>query len=111
MTNNILIQFSESEFKQLLKACITESLIASEFGKPESLDKLFNVKEAAEFLDLAPQTLYGFTSNRTIPFIKKGKKLYFQKEDLKKWLSDGRKQTKDEILITSFLKKKGGKNG
>ena len=111
MANNIIIQFTQDEFTGLLKACITESLELSDFRKAESTDKLFNVKEAAEYLDIAPQTLYGYTSNRTIPFIKKGKKLYFRKTDLDKWLSEGRKLTKEEIGNALFKKVKGGKHG
>jgi len=111
MPNNIIVQFTQDEFTTLLKSCITESLELREFTKAEPSDKLFNVKEAAEYLDIAPQTLYGYTSNRTIPFIKKGKKLYFRKSDLDKWLSEGRKLTMDEIGTAIFRKGKGGKHG
>ena len=111
MANSIIVQFSETEFKDLLKSCINETLSSSSITKPGPENSLFNVTEASDFLDLAPQTLYGYTSNRTIPFIKKGKKIYFRKLDLEKWLSDGRKLTKDEILTAAAKKEKGGKNG
>ena len=111
MANNIIIQFTQDEFKALLKNCIVESLERGDLTKTEPSDKLFNVKEAAQYLDIAPQTLYGYTSNRTIPFIKKGKKLYFRKSDLDKWLSEGRKLTMDEIGSAVFKKEKGGKHG
>jgi len=58
---------------------------SGENGKP------FSLKEAASFLNLAPQTLYGFTSKNLIPFIKRGKKLYFQKAELEKWLLEGKR--------------------
>jgi len=86
MSNNIIVQFSEDEFKRLLKSCIAESLENSGLIKSEPSDKLFNVNEAS-------------------------KKLYFRKSDLEKWLSEGRKQTKEEIENTKFKKEKGGKHG
>lgn len=60
-------------------------------------DKFLSVDEAADFLNLSKQTLYGFTSNRIVPFLKRGKRLYFSKADLEKWLLDGRKKTVQEI--------------
>ncbi len=110
MTNNIIIQFTESEFKDLLLACIAEGLGKITPPDKKQSDKLFNVKEAAEYLDLAPQTLYGFTSGRTIPFIKKGKRLYFKESDLEKWLASGRRKTQEEIHA-ELNKEKGGKHG
>jgi excisionase family DNA binding protein len=55
----------------------------------EELDKMMSLKETAIFLNLAQQTVYGFTSKQQIPFIKKGKKLYFRKSELEKWLMEG----------------------
>ena len=109
MANNIIIQFTETEFRTLLKDCISEGIKETSQNKTEVSDKLLSVKEAAVFVNLAPQTLYGFTSNRTIPFIKKGKKLYFKKSDLELWLIDGRKDSIKEILKKDRLNTKGGK--
>jgi excisionase family DNA binding protein len=110
MSNSIIVQFSEQEFKQLIKSCIKEGINENSVVKTENTDRLLSVKEASVFLNLAQQTLYGFTSNRTIPFIKKGKKLYFKRNDLETWLNEGKKQTIKEISENSFVKTKGGKH-
>ncbi|HRJ28571.1 MAG TPA: helix-turn-helix domain-containing protein [Cyclobacteriaceae bacterium] len=47
-----------------------------------------NAKEAAEYLRIARQTLYVMTSNKRIPFLKKGKAVLFRQADLDKWLSE-----------------------
>lgn len=60
-------------------------------------DRYLTVTEAAAFLNLAKQTLYQFTSNRSIPFIKKGKKLYFSSESLKQYLLAGEKKSKQQL--------------
>jgi len=59
--------------------------------------RFLNIKQASEYLHLAKQTIYGFTSARTIPFIKRGKKLLFEKEALELWVLKGRQRTIDEI--------------
>ena len=111
MANNIIVQFTENEFKELLKACVYESLKESGYSTNQVIsDKLLNIPEAATFLNLAPQTLYGFTSTRKIPFIKKGKKLYFKKSDLELWLCDGRRATVKELQMGIRGEIKGGKH-
>ena len=111
MANQIFIQLSEIEFKDLLTHCVYEGIKASGYSATKlDTGKLLSVTEAANFLNLAPQTLYGFTSNRTIPFIKKGKKLYFKKEDLEAWLASGQKLSAKQIANGINLKTKGGKH-
>lgn len=58
---------------------------------------IFNISEAAEYLGLAKQTLYGYTSTNKIPFKKVNKKLFFQKKELVKWLDSGKVQSQDEV--------------
>lgn len=62
-------------------------------------NKYLTVSEAARYLNLAKQTLYGFTSSRTIPFIKRAKRLLFTKSDLDAWLAQGKKQSLSQIRM------------
>lgn len=64
----------------------------------EDSQALLSVEEAAAFLNIAIQTLYGYTSQRRIPFIKKEKKLYFDKSELLIWLKKGKQKSIDEML-------------
>ena len=50
-----------------------------------SRDKLMDVQEAADFLRLAPKTLYGLVSQRRIPFRKAGRRLLFLESELLEW--------------------------
>src|SRR5690349_7004215 len=63
----------------------------------EAKNKFLTIKEAAELLNLAEQTLYGYTSKALIPFIKKGKRVLFLKSELEKWIMQGRKLTIEEM--------------
>jgi excisionase family DNA binding protein len=72
-----------------LKKVLQQSSIPA--NENDSLPELLNVTQASEYLNLAKQTLYGFTSKGEIPYSKKGKKLYFKKSELNKWISEGKK--------------------
>jgi len=52
-------------------------------------EEILSVKQAADFLGLVPSTIYHKTSNRLIPFYKKGKHIYFIKSELIKFLKGG----------------------
>lgn len=65
--------------------------------KKDSSVQLLTLEQACEFLNLAKQTLYSFTSRRIIPFSKRGKKLYFKKSELEEWVNIGKHKSLDEL--------------
>jgi len=72
-----------------LKKVLLESTTRND--QKNQLPELLSITQAAEYLNLAKQTLYGFTSKGEIPYLKKGKKLYFKKSELTKWVNEGKK--------------------
>ncbi len=61
-------------------------------------DEVLNLKQAAELLDLKPETVYQLVHERKIPFSKpNGRRLYFSRAELTAWVKDGRKRTATEI--------------
>lgn len=74
-------------------------------------DKLLTIKEAAEFLSLATPTLYSKVSKGDLPYVKRGKRLYFSQEELSKYLQQGKKLTAADIAKDASIyltKRKGG---
>lgn len=63
---------------------------------PES-DQLLTIQQAGELIKLSVPTLYGYVSRNDIPFSKKGKRLYFSKQELNDWIKSGRKKTIAEM--------------
>ena len=59
--------------------------------------EILTLDEAAQYLNLAKQTLYGMTSKNEIPFLKRSRKIYFRLEELERYLLEGRRKTKDEL--------------
>ena len=48
--------------------------------------RLLDIKEAAEFLNVSPNTLYSWVSQRRIPFVKLGRRVEFDLKDLEDWI-------------------------
>jgi excisionase family DNA binding protein len=87
---------------------IERLLIAkSEEHQPEA-DQLLTIQQAAELITLSVPTIYGLVSRSEIPVSKKGKRLYFSRQELTDWIKSGRKKTLSEISAeaTQHLSKK-----
>ncbi|WAC12974.1 helix-turn-helix domain-containing protein [Dyadobacter pollutisoli] len=73
--------------------------------------ELMTISQAAEFLNLSVQTLYGKVCHREIPVSKKGKRLYFYKSELEEWIKSGKKKTMSELReqLPSFTGSRKGR--
>lgn len=60
-------------------------------------EELLTVKQAAELLKLSVPTIYAYVQRQEIPVSKRGKRLYFSKQELLDWVKEGRKKTVSEI--------------
>lgn len=61
---------------------------------PES--DLTDMKGASSEIGKAVATIYGMVSRNEIPFMKRGKKLYFSRQELQAWVKGTRNKTVDE---------------
>jgi len=98
--NNIII-IEKNDLEILIQDVVKNALDKSN-SEQQIQNPFLDISEAADFLKMAKQTLYGLTSNRQIPFIKKGKKVYFNKGEVIAWLNEGKMKTHSEILKAGF---------
>ena len=95
-------------FEQLPKAVIMLTKEISELKKmltqrqeeektQEPTEKLLSVQETAKFLNLSIPTIYSKVSKRELPFMKRGKRLYFSSTELLEYLKEGRSKSNKEI--------------
>lgn len=75
-------------------------------------DEILTIQKAAEFLHLSPYTIYGLVSKSQIPSMKRGKRLYFSKDELISWVKETKRKTgsetaKEADTFLSNLKKRG----
>jgi excisionase family DNA binding protein len=60
--------------------------------------EVMNVKQLCDYLELSISHIYKLTSNQEIPHYKRGgKKLYFNKYEIDKWVLKNRVDTNEEI--------------
>lgn len=93
--NNIII-IDKIDLEELIQKAVKNAVQNAQKAKPT--DELMDVEQASRFLHLAKQTLYGLTSERLIPFLKRGKRIYFKREELLNWVNQGKMKTREEIV-------------
>lgn len=68
-----------------------------EQSPPLQQEQFLNIQEGAEFLHLTVPTMYSKVSKGELPYMKRGKRLYFSRTQLMEYLKEGRKKTNAEI--------------
>jgi len=77
-----------------------EQLLSQRREEPEkSQDTLLTVAQTADFLSLTIPTIYSKVSRRELPVMKRGKRLYFSKSELREYLKEGRRKTLNELSL------------
>ena len=74
-----------------------EKLILRISSSEEHQDELLNIEQASKLLNLSVYTIYSKVSRREIPFNKQGKRIYFYRHELIKWIKSGRVKTYTEL--------------
>jgi excisionase family DNA binding protein len=107
LTFNELPQAISELFKKM--ESIETLLINNSNNTQADPEQLLNIKQAGELLNLSVPTLYGYVHRAEIPVSKRGKRLYFSKQELLDWIKLGRKKTVSEIkaeALANFKKTK-----
>ncbi len=74
-----------------------EKLIIRISNVEENKEEVLNIQEASKLLDLSVSTIYSKVCKREIPVNKQGKRIYFYRHELIKWIKSGRVKTYLEI--------------
>jgi excisionase family DNA binding protein len=88
MQTQILLTFSEEEFRTLLVETIKQAIIDFNLNKEE--DKLMTCKETAKFLRISLRTLNKYKDLDKIPFHRIGCRVLFSKKEVGKALFNDR---------------------
>lgn len=79
---------------------ITENILkAINPSKTSDEDAYLSIEEVTKIIHLSKATIYGLTHQNKIPFLKKGKRLYFLKSEILQWIQTGKQESKSEIEI------------
>lgn len=109
MSQNLVI-VTPSDLEQLLyevvERVVSNHLSIKNKDDPSiSYPSIMGTEQAAAFLGISESTLYRYTSNRLIPFQKRYQKLYFKKNDLEQWVTEGNKKTVTQLVSTNLQRR------
>jgi len=60
------------------------------------MTKLLSPQELSDVLSISIETVYAWTSQKRIPYIKMGRLVRFNMDEVNKWLEKQRIETRDE---------------
>ena len=97
LTKEDLIAFADYLLEQKLNSAIADGV------EEQPID----VEAAATLLKVSKQHVYFLTSQNKIPHTKRGKRLYFFRSKILKWLKEGNRKTDQEIddLANEYLER------
>ncbi len=75
---------------------IEERLNQIESARNDDREDILTVTEVAEFLRLAPQTIYQLVSRKAIPSYKRFGRRYFSRREIETWLLKSRSLSPEE---------------
>ena len=78
-------------------------LLISKEQHTEQPEHFLTIQQAAAFLCLSVPTIYSKVSKRELPYMKQGKRLYFEKSELSEYLKAGKKKTSAEMEAENYL--------
>jgi excisionase family DNA binding protein len=90
-----VIDLNVQELEQIIERKIQKilSLVKQSTVPKENSERFINVSEASKIVHLSISAIYGKTSDKTIPFIKKGKRVLFERKKLEDWLLENQNET------------------
>ncbi len=80
MIQQVFLSISIEELRELVRDSVKDVI------NQNPQNELMRADEAAEYLKISKLSIYGLVNRRKIPFSKRGKYLYFFRNDLAKWV-------------------------
>lgn len=97
MENLVFTQLTVTEVRKMLREEVQAAINGIKFPKTEDTNELLTIQEVAKFINMAVPSVYGLVHFKKIPHIKRGKRLIFEKNQIRNWLLSGRQKTLQEI--------------
>jgi len=79
---------------------LLEQLLNQQKNQPsDNKHELLGVNEVCLMIKKAKPTVYTLARNRLIPSYKRGKKLYFYKDEILEWIESSKRKTVEELTM------------
>ena len=80
-----------------------EELLLTKQEQQQPPSEFIDITEASRTLNLSVPSIYSMVSRKQLPCSKRGKKLYFSREELSAYVRAGRRLTNEEIKQQAVL--------
>jgi len=97
MENLVFTQLSIQEIRNMLREEVRKAINESPQVMGNQIPEYLTIQKLSEMINMAIPSIYGLVHRKQIPYIKRGKKLIFEKSLVEEWLKKGRHKTKREI--------------
>jgi excisionase family DNA binding protein len=90
-----------SKMREVVNDCLTEFFERNKISGQSvenDVDAFGGIDLAVRITGYKRPTIYDLVHNRLIPHSKRRGRLYFSRAELEKWIRDGKRRTRDEIL-------------
>lgn len=106
----VLLSEQHAEIMALRQMMTETRELVKRILQPNPLPDLMTIQQAGEYLSLTIPTMYNKVSRNELPYMKRGKRLYFSRTELTEYLKAGRNKTEDELIeeVESYLESKKG---
>ena len=102
----VILNLDREALTEIVQSAVREALENYNKSTPpmQQPEDLLSAEDAAVFLNLKISSLYFKTHMKEIPFMKKGKKIYFSRKELTQWVAEGRQYTRTESAKMADMK-------
>ena len=95
----------EDMISRAVELALTQAGLAKEQNESNEInDLVMKAPDLCRYLKMKISTLYQLTHKKEIPFNKIGKTMYFKKDEIDKWLAEGRQETKTEQKLAREIR-------
>ncbi|AYD49083.1 MAG TPA: helix-turn-helix domain-containing protein [Arachidicoccus soli] len=95
--SGIIISVDKAELENLISHAIVAAFDKAGVSKQRETESILDIDGVQKYLSMKRSSIYQKTHKKEIPHYKKGKALYFLKEELDQWVRQGRRPMKGEI--------------
>ncbi len=93
-------QLTEYDIRAAVRAELSTFFSGDQINQVQpDRDEVGGIELAMRVTGKAKATLYSMASRRELPHSKRGKHLYFSKNELLRWIADGKRKTQGELAL------------
>lgn len=97
MKSTFVTVLTNEQLSELIQEAVQDALAGLEISRPAQQPEILDFKQACAHVRVTQSYMYKLTSNGLIPHAKRGKRLFFERSELDKWLLERKIKTADEI--------------